>query len=610
MRVGGIMSSEDKFLAAVKPEAKAANLSAADEAEAIAEGLTAPDNQRILKDAETKFIMGDLAGAEPLYRQLLKTASRHPGLHLRLGEICYRQNRLSEAAEYLEVAAAQRPRDRHLYNTLGYTHLRLGEPDQAKTFFSRALGVDQDYFEAWMGLGISDRTIGQMRPAMHAFERAVALRPQSAEAWNDLGVACNAMQMPIEARTAFDRAIAADPTFARAYAGRASTLMMLGFREAAEEAIREAVTRAPEDVQIFRLLTTIRRFEPEDADLARMDKLAQGNPALSGADRMALDFALAKAFDDCGDAPRAFRHMQRANTAKRSMLSYDEAAHLGEMEKCAALFPQPFSGGQTGFHTDVPVFIVGMPRSGSSLLEHMLASHPEIAGIGERPDFGVCAAGGYAPGLAAKLPVNPARVGEAYLARIRQIAPRSRRIIDKRLDNFRFLGTIHSCLPDAHIIYIHRDAMDCCLSTYLNLFNGPVDYAYDPGELGRYYRGAERLMAHWRSVLPENVLLEVRYEDLVRDTEGVLRQILGFIGMEWNAACRHYITNAHPVMTASAAGVRSPVYQRAVGRAAAYAPWLGPLLIALTEDMDADKAGKLPERHAGGGDPLATGTTS
>lgn len=540
-----------------------------------ARSLAEPENREALAQAEVLFLRGQLREAEAGFLHLRKNAPHHPGLNMRLGEIYYRQNRLPEAAKALIAAAPYRPQDASLYNTLGYIMLRQNAPHDARKHFLHALGIRPEYFEAWMGLGACNCALGMMRQAMHSYERAVASHPNAAEAWNNLGVAANAVQDPKKARDAFAHAIDVNPDYARAHAGRASTLLMLGHPQEAEAEAAQAMALAPEDAEIFYTLSTIRRFRPDDADLVRMAARAEHEP-LRDEDAVALHFALGKAFEDCGDIERAFDHMQKANAARRAQIDYDEAAHLTEMQQCRDIFTAEVMAAPGGQISDLPVFIVGMPRTGSSLLEQMLDCHPAISGAGERADFGTCAAGGYAPGLAVRMPPSFEQTGAAYLARMHQLAPHARRIIDKRLENFRFLGTIHRALPGARILHIRRNPEDCALSCFRTRFNGQVSYTYDLAEMGRYYRAYEQLMAHWHTVLPQHVLLDVVYEDLVQKPEETLHTILDFLGQPWNPACLSFFENMRPVQTASAADVRQPLYVRAIGRSRGYAKYLAP----------------------------------
>jgi hypothetical protein len=225
-----------------------------------------------------------------------------------------------------------------------------------------------------------------------------------------------------------------------------------------------------------------------------------------------------------------------------------------------------------GDPSEIPIFILGMPRSGSTLIEQILASHPGVQGGDERPDF---------PELLEALGGDFAALGAAYVERCRALAPGAARLTDKLPGNFRHAGAIHLALPKARIIHSRRAAADTCLSCFTKLFRGEQAYTYDLGELGRYYRAYARLMAHWRAVLPASVFLEVDYEELVGDPETQTRRLLAHCGLEWDSACLAFHQTRRAVRTASAAQVRQPLHRGAIGRWRRYETLLAPLLAEL-----------------------------
>ena len=254
---------------------------------------------------------------------------------------------------------------------------------------------------------------------------------------------------------------------------------------------------------------------------------------------------------------------------------------------CALLFSAEIMrerAGQ-GDPSPLPVFIIGMPRSGTTLCEQILASHPKIHGAGELGDFeAAVAALDSAGGIPSDIGGEELRaIGAGYLARVAALAPHAARITDKMPANFRFAGLIHLALPNARLIHLRRDPVDTCLSCFSILFGGDQPFTYDLGELGRYYRAYQRLMAHWRAVLPPGVMLEVDYEALVGDFAREARGILTHCGIEWNDACLDFHKTQRPVHTASAVQVRQPIYRSSVGRWRPSGDVLRPLLDALAE---------------------------
>ena len=244
-----------------------------------------------------------------------------------------------------------------------------------------------------------------------------------------------------------------------------------------------------------------------------------------------------------------------------------------------------------GDPSEVPVFILGMPRSGTTLVEQILASHPRVFGAGELfylPELvSAGQAGSRFPGDFPTLSGERLReIGRRYCERLQSLAPKADRITDKLPANFRFAGLIHLVLPKARIIHVRRDPVDTCFSCYSKLFPSGQDYTFELGELGRYYRGYESLMEHWRSVLPAGAMLEVQYETLVADIEGQARRMIEYCGLEWDERCLRFYETERSVRTASFAQVHKPLYGNAVGRWRPYRAHLRGLLDTLGINSD------------------------
>jgi hypothetical protein len=244
--------------------------------------------------------------------------------------------------------------------------------------------------------------------------------------------------------------------------------------------------------------------------------------------------------------------------------------------------------------SEQPIFVVGMPRSGTTLVEQVIASHPLVFGAGERAAFEEVVTAAVKPGepgyprMVPPMTADDIRtLGTEYLARLNRVVPNGQRFTDKMPGNFTFAGLIHLALPKAKIIHVRRNPPDTCLSIYATSFEQPPKYAHDLGELGRYYRTYERLMAHWREVLPDGVMLDVQYEDVVNDIEGQARRLLSFCGLPWDDACISFQNRKGAVRTASAYQVRQPLYRRSMERWRGYEKHLGPLLAALEYDVKA-----------------------
>jgi tetratricopeptide (TPR) repeat protein len=471
------------------------------------------------------------------------------------------QRGLEEAAAEYRRALALRPDHAEAHCNLGTVLWKQRKLDEAAARLRHALALSPDYADAQFNLARVLYERGSFDAAISHCEKAVALQPGNAEV--------------------------------HSFAGR--VLLETGQLQRARAACETAIMLSPRCGAYYLNLAHCDRFGAAGPHLAAMETLAQDAAALGEQDRIDLQFALGKAYADLGEPERAFRHLLEANALKRRMLAYDEAATLGHLERIRSIFDEALirAGRGRGHPSRKPVFIVGMPRSGTSLVEQILASHPQVFGAGEIGALqdSVAELGSRNgrslpfPELLAALPSHRMReLGGRYLARIRAVAPAAVRITDKMPGNFRFAGLIHLALPNARIIHVRRDPIDTCLSCFSTLFTaGGSDYSYDLGELGRCYRAYAGLMAHWRKVLPADAMLEVQYEHVVEDLEGQARRLVAYCGLDWDARCIAFHATPRAVRTASAAQVRHPIYRSSIGRWRPERELLQPLLDALKQ---------------------------
>lgn len=346
--------------------------------------------------------------------------------------------------------------------------------------------------------------------------------------------------------------------------------------EAVEEYGQAIALRATQADAHF-LRAEIRTFRVGDPEIAAMEALLQ-RPNLPARDSIHLQFALGKARDDVGDYGRAFTHWSAGNALKRAQLQYDEKPLLAGLRLMEAEFNRAALERLKGYgHPSVlPIFVVGMPRSGSTLIEQILASHPQVHAAGEIGHLAAVA--GAMPEPARLDGAAIQRMAEEYLARLPRLPAGKTRIVDKAPTNFIRTGLIRLMFPHARIVHSVRDARDTCLSCYSKLFVSGCFYSYDLGELGRYYAGYRRLMDHWQRLAPAGALVDVVYEELVADLPGVAQRMIAACGLSWDESCLRFHETSRPVRTASAAQVRRPIHGGSVGRWRNYESRLGPLL--------------------------------
>jgi len=407
---------------------------------------------------------------------------------------------------------------------------------------------------------------------------------ESADLLRAYGLALQLAGEETEALTMFDRAAAASP--AAALAEKGILLTQLGRLTEACEAFDQALVHDPASAEAWYNKSNAASHAPKDPDIGAMENLLAGY--CSYRDRMLLHFALGKSHLDAGDADAALGHWREGNRMKRAIVDYDPDAATRRM---ASIASQPLNVATEGSgcaerSSELPVFVVGMPRSGSTLVEQILASHPEVHGAGElvqlRALFEAAPFDTKIPQTADPAAPNAeSRIAAAALSKLRRFSPQASRIIDKDLSNFLHLGTIHRVFPRARIIHCRRDPLDTCFSAYTKLFVGDLGFAYELGELGRYYRDYHALMAHWRRVLPGTVFLEIDYERLVAEPRDETRRLLDFLGLPWNDSCLRFFDTGRTVATSSFAQVRRPLYGSSIGRAGPLRAHLQPLLEAL-----------------------------
>jgi tetratricopeptide (TPR) repeat protein len=499
---------------------------------------------------------------------------------------------------------------------LAHTTWTISGAKVAMPIAKGAVSVAPDQYEAYAVLGdLQDEERAPDGAALGIYRSAARLSPHAADAHFNLGRAFQSLGRSAQAVQAYRGAIALSPGHHEAWFNKGAAENYAGRLEQAAKDYSVAVTLAPRIPLYYRHLLDLRPVEPGEPIPRILERLAEDSRSLSSAERMDLHFVLGDAYDKRGDPERSFGHFLEGNRLKRDQIEYDEAQTLSAFRYIEKTFTKEFvkRHAGSGNPTSVPVFIIGMPRSGTSLIEQILASHPQVFGGGERDDFSLLATRERAyPALLSTLTRESLpRLGTDYIDSLRSAAPPSAiRITDKMPGNFRFAGLIHLALPNARIIHCRRDPMDTCLSGFSKLFSGQQPYSYNLTELGHYYRAYESLMDHWHSVLPAGAILDVQYEDVVDDLEGQARRIVDACGLDWDPACLSFHRTERSVGTASAAQVRRPIYSNSIGRWKKFGSLLEPLRVALggeTEPVTETVSEMVPEilaaaqaRHFGG----------
>nr|WP_225561710.1 tetratricopeptide repeat-containing sulfotransferase family protein [Rhodanobacter sp. DHB23] len=543
---------------------------------------------------EAHYLLGNAHGAQgqldeaaDSFRQALAIRPDFIEAHARLGHTLLAIHRPAEAeAHFLQVLAA-RPGDAGTHNSLGIVYREQSRLAEAEACYRRALAIRPDYAEAHNNLGNALRDQGRRDEAESSYRQALAIHDRFAEPHFNLGNILRDQLRLDEAEQSYRHALAIKPDYLMALNNLGLCLKKQGRVEEACACFEAAIALKPDFLQAHCNLAPFRTHAADDPHLRILEEQQHQLPGLPPAGRVNYWFALGKMREDAGRHDDAFAAYAEGNRLQRTRFPHDEAREAALAARLRSIFhadffanPPPSSqAGRT------PIFIVGMPRSGTSLIEQILASHPGIHGAGELTDLHDVVhsfdtpASAY-PEIAATLSAEACRqLGEAYVERAWRHAPHATHITDKLPANFLHVGMIHRMLPHAKIIHAMRDPMDSCFSCYARLFEGGnLDFSYELGSLGRYYVRYIELMRHWHRVLPPGTVLDLRYEDMVADTEGQARRLLDYLGLPWDARCLDFHRNGRIVRTASIAQVRKPIYRSSVARWKHFEAHLAPLL--------------------------------
>ena len=521
--------------------------------------MTTPNNndsqiQQWHRDAQEHLNRSDFAKAQACCQRILQARPDHPDAVFLLGIIAASDERYSDAVQLIQQAIT-------LEDRLAEYHAHLG-----RCF----------------------ATLKRYAAAAKAAERALELGTADALTMDTIGVVFSMVGQHETAVDVFRRAIDKSPYNPGFQFNLASSLRILGDFDAAEQAYDAAIGANPDLYKAHSALSDLRRQTRENNHIQRLEGLL----ATTG-DRIEAELhirhALAKEYEDIGDYDQAFEHLAAGNRKRRNQLDYsiDEDRQL--FERVQTIFQQGFLNSVAGGYANKePIFVLGMPRSGTTLAERILSSHSQVFSAGELQNFGIAVkrAAGTKSNRVLDLEtldrgahVNFSRLGRTYLDSTRPRAGQTAHFIDKMPLNFFYIGFIHLALPNAKIICMQRNAMDTCLSNFRQLFAlqfSYYNYAYDLLDTGRYYLLFRELITHWQHVLPGKIL-EVHYENLVSNLETESRRIVDFCGLGWEDACLEFEKNRAPVATASSVQVREPIYTRAVERWRHYEKHLGPL---------------------------------
>jgi tetratricopeptide (TPR) repeat protein len=540
-----------------------------------------------------------------------------------------RAGRPDDAIAPLRDAALLQPSNAIIQHDLGLACLEVGRVPDAIAALQRAVASNPRYADAYFRMGIALEQLGDIGGALAAYDRATQLLPSLTEAWFRAGALLYTLGHLGEAIGCFRRAAATGGRSSFGRLGQARALVIEDRNQEAEQVLREMLVADPRSAMAYDLLGTVLselgRFEEARAcfertvaiapllagsyyDLVRCRPVTNGDigllqgmqaalatQGLELGQRLRVYLAIGKAAEDLGDYALAMHHFDAADAVRRGASSFDSAALSVEIDRLIAHCTPEFiaRAPELGSRDATPVLILGMPRSGTTLVEQIVTMHPEVGAGGELNFWNERGAEWQRPGADGnETPVIIrefeakeflAKAAADYLGVLRAIAPTAARVTDKMPFNFLWAGLIHVAFPRATIIHCRRAAIDTALSIHQTHFHPSMPFPTGGAELVAYFRGYQRLIDHWRSVLPADRFIEVDYEDLTRAPEPVIRRIIAACGLTWHDACLRPESNPRAVKTPSKWQTRQPIYRTSVARWRRYEPWLGSLR-ALVDD--------------------------
>lgn len=535
---------------------------------------------------------GDPDGAMQAYQDALTQREIYPEAYNNLGTLLKDDKQPDEAEHALKKAIAQSPRYVEAHNNLAALYFSQNKDVDALRILTDVLKIAPRNPGSLLLTARIQLRRNNFKATEQAARMVVADDPHNSEALTVLGQVLHETDRYDEAVTVLEDALARNPDNAEARNFYGVALKSVGRLDDARTEIMRALSLNDNMYGAYANLNDLVDFAKEDELFNRMEAILEAATDLEADQFIPLHFAFAKALDDRGEPVRALEHYIVGGRLKRAQLNYVESETFSFFDGIKKAFPKEVFADRkfAGISDERPVFIIGMPRSGSTLVEQILASHPDVYGAGEVKYLSRSL--GQLRDRFPSLPrypqmmkkISPAQlemVANSYLASLTAGVGDAKRITDKLLTNYFFVGLIHLLCPKAKIINTMRDPVDTCLSGFTKLFKDDMPHSYDLSELGRYYGQYRSLMEHWNEVLPKGVMTTVAYEDVVIDTEKAAKKLIEFLGLKWDKVCLDFHNSDRPVKTASVAQVRKPIYNTAVKRWKKYGAGLQPLVDAI-----------------------------
>ena len=533
--------------------------------------------------------LGQLDAAVKCYEKAIASQPDYADPYNNLGSIFLRLDQLDAAVECYEKAIAIQPDYAEAHNNLGLTLKKLDQVDAAVKCYEKAIASQPDYADPYNNLGSIFMELGQMDDAINSYEKAVAIKPEYAEAHNNLGNAFNKLERLDDSVKCYKKALIFKPDYTDAHYNLGIAFKGLGQIDDAVKCYEKAVAIKPDNAEAHRNLSALKKYTKDDPQITQMQSLVSTSD-LSQSDRMLLCFALAKAYEDLGKQDELFKFLHEGNRLRKEDLSYSLDKDQKLFTSCRNLFSSLPSTIENSLSYETsaiqPIFIVGMPRSGTSLVEQIIASHHAVHGAGELDTLS-----NLILPIVKNHPTHNNRVlsektffsiRQQYLDSLSSFNVSENIITDKMPLNFRYIGFILSAFPEAKIIHLKRDTMATCWSIYKHYFQSKGNgFAYNQENLAGFYDLYIDLMAFWHQLYSDKIY-DLCYEDLTTNQEEETRKLLEYCELDWDENCLNFHTNNRVVKTASALQVRQKMYQGSSKVWKQHEAYLQPLIKALS----------------------------
>ena len=536
-------------------------------------------------------VIGKMDEARFAFEKAVRLDKNLADAYNNLGSIYQEQGKLSEALSAYEQALKLNPQYMMAYTNLGNIYLLQDKYEKAREINKQALALDPDFVTAHINLGVICQAEGNFDIAKAHYERAIEIDPKQIDAYTNLANIYLLQDQYEKAREINNKALALDPDFATAHSNLGVIYQAEGNFDLAIDHYKHAIEIDPKQVDAYFGLATLKNNAVDKNKLiAQAEKLLTDRD-INQRNKARLHFVLGKLKDDNGSYDEAFVHYKTGNDIKHSVSKYQLKKHEYEAKKLVEYFTPALINKFSAYGSDseLPVFILGMPRSGTTLVEQIISSHPRVRAAGEQGFF-VRAANKMSAYLETQKDypncldeLNQSTAGmicDEYLNLLTNYSSEALRITDKMTANFLHLGMINMLFPRAHVIHCHRNPVDTCLSIYFQDFMSEVPYAYDLEEIGHYYCQYEHIMTFWKVNLSIPIM-DIAYEDLIDNQIEQSRELIEFIGLEWDERCLDFYKTKRAVLTASNWQVRQPVYKSSVNRSEHYLKYITPLIKAL-----------------------------